>query len=137
MKPEELTKRYRDSRSEGENHLLTNTVSLAADMLFKLAAGKYRPEQEKDVWEMVEKLITQYAEKNINELPYEWVAEYSHQQKCFHVQPSWKMIKGNIQTIIVKRNIDFMPFGIYQTRDEAHEACDKMRKAQRRQDAAS
>ncbi|MBW8015451.1 MAG: hypothetical protein FVQ82_04630 [Planctomycetes bacterium] len=69
---------------------------------------------------------------NNNETIY--VAEYSHDQQCFHVQPLQMMIKDNIESVIDKRNLDFMPFGIYRTRDEAHEACAIIRKAHRRLD---
>ncbi len=53
---------YREKRRERRDYRLTNAISLAADMLIKLAAGAYEPQQTEDVWEIVEALITRYAE---------------------------------------------------------------------------
>ena len=62
MSSKELISEYRNSRKEQDDFQLTNTISLAADMLFKLAGDAYTPEQEPTVWEMVELLISQYAD---------------------------------------------------------------------------
>ncbi|MBW8015452.1 MAG: hypothetical protein FVQ82_04635 [Planctomycetes bacterium] len=67
MRTDNLIKDYRQSRIGQKDYQLTNTVVLASDLLFKLATGFYGPEQEGTIWEMVERLITQYAENKHKE----------------------------------------------------------------------
>ncbi len=58
----QLIQEYRDSRKGAKDHRLTNTISLAAEIIIKLSSGFYEPEQTDSVWEVVEMLIRHYAE---------------------------------------------------------------------------
>ena len=62
MKKEVITD-YRNSRKDEGDYRLTNTISLAADIIIKLEAGFYTPEQTDSAWEMVELLIRNYANR--------------------------------------------------------------------------
>ena len=55
-------KGYRESRKDEGDHRLTNTISLAADIIIKINTGFYTPEQTNSAWEIVELLIRHYAE---------------------------------------------------------------------------
>ena len=58
-----LIRAYRERRAGAEDDRLTNTISLAADIIIKLAAGFYSIEQTDSAWEIVETLIKQYANR--------------------------------------------------------------------------
>lgn len=59
---EELIQQYQASRKVAKDYRLTNTISVAGDLIIKLSSGFYEPEQTDSVWEMVEVLIRHYAE---------------------------------------------------------------------------
>ena len=59
---QEVIAEYRKSRKGEGDHRLINTISLAADIIIKLATGFYEPEQNDSAWELVELLIRHYAE---------------------------------------------------------------------------
>jgi len=61
-----LIQQYQDSRKGQKDYRLTNTISVAADLIIKLVAGDYEPHQTDGVWEMVEALIRQYADGRQN-----------------------------------------------------------------------
>ena len=56
-----------------------------------------------------------------------YVAEYSNNQECFHVDTLEKSLNSNIETIINKWNNDYLTFGVFETWEEAHAACDKLK----------
>ncbi len=56
-----LIRQYRDSRKGQEDYRLTNTISLAAEIILNLEAEHSEPEQAASAWEIVEALIRQYA----------------------------------------------------------------------------
>jgi len=57
-----------------------------------------------------------------------WVAEYSAQQGCFHVATLEQVLQNNLTMVMNRSNNDYLPFGFYKTIDEAHAACDRMRR---------
>lgn len=62
-----LIRAYKEKRADTEDPRLTNTICMAADIIIKLAAGFYSPEQtDSSAWEMIEALIRQYAEGRCN-----------------------------------------------------------------------
>ena len=61
-----LIRAYREKRANAEDYRLTNIISLAADIIIKLGAGFYSPEQTGSAWEVVEVLIQRYAEGRCN-----------------------------------------------------------------------
>jgi hypothetical protein len=63
----DFIERYRASRKAAADHRLTNSICVAADLILKLEAGYYRPEQAEDAWEMIEALIRRYADGRGNE----------------------------------------------------------------------
>ena len=63
---DKLIQQYQASRKRSKDHRLTNTISVAADLIIKLGSGFYEPKQTDDVWEMVEVLIRHYAEGTRN-----------------------------------------------------------------------
>lgn len=56
-----------------------------------------------------------------------WVAEYSREQDCYHVDQLGRTIRKNMHMVAEKRNNDYLMFGLFQTHDEAHDACTRMR----------
>jgi hypothetical protein len=58
----DLIEQYRTSRTGATDHRLTNSICVAADLLLKIEAGYYTPEQTDDAWGMIEALIGRYAE---------------------------------------------------------------------------
>ena len=53
---------YREKRAKAKDTRLTNTISMAAELIIKLAAGFYEPQQTDGAWEVIESLIRKYAE---------------------------------------------------------------------------
>lgn len=56
-----------------------------------------------------------------------WVAEYSIEQNCFHVEEVKAMIEENIRCAITKVEPYYMPIGIFKEEEEAHNFIEKMR----------
>ena len=59
----EVIAEYREARKDEGDHRLINTITLAADIIIKLATDFYTPEQTDSAWEIVELLIRHYAER--------------------------------------------------------------------------
>lgn len=50
-----------------------------------------------------------------------FVVEYSLSQDSFHVQSVMDMIKKNINTTLNGQKMDFLPIGIFDTNEQAHD----------------
>jgi hypothetical protein len=59
-----------------------------------------------------------------------WVAEYSAQQQAFNVDSLGRALKTNAMLIQNREGLDYLPFGIFRTIEEADAACDAMRQLQ-------
>ena len=68
---------------------------------------------------------------NINKwMEGKWVAEWSKIQGCFHVNRLDYAIRANARITLEHTDNDYQIFGIYDSRDEAGNACDAMKVAQ-------
>ncbi len=139
MKPEQLTKRYRDARTGCEDYRLTNMVTVAADLLFKLAMGYYDQSQEDSILEMVEGLITQYSDnkhkerkEKICEFSYIWAVKYSYQQDRFFTEKLEDVLLRNMTSVIRKEQSDFLIYGIYHTEEQARDKMEQVNDKRRR-----
>ncbi|MBF8279793.1 MAG: hypothetical protein HW385_1225 [candidate division NC10 bacterium] len=50
-----------------------------------------------------------------------WVAEYSQQQKCYHVDPMVDVLRHNLENIEYGTDPGYIPIGVFQTDNEAYE----------------
>lgn len=50
-----------------------------------------------------------------------FVVEYSLSQDAFHVQSVMEMIKRNINTTLNGQKMDYLPIGIFDTIEQAHD----------------
>ena len=55
------------------------------------------------------------------------VAEYSVKQNAFHVHNVEEMVKSNFVTAVQKRGSDYIPIGIFETEEQAHDFIEKVR----------
>lgn len=53
------------------------------------------------------------------------VVEFSARQQCFHVESLEDMISSNIRAFKGQSMTDYLPIGIFKTREEAHRFLDK------------
>jgi hypothetical protein len=67
----------------------------------------------------------------LTELKKYWVAEWSTAQGCYNVTTLFQAIQNNRRMCIEKRNNDYQIFAIYETQQQATEACEEMRELQK------
>ena len=63
----------------------------------------------------------------MEELKQVYVCEYSAAQGCFHVETLQKALEENTFIILNNRKVDYIPFWIGSTWDEACKVCDAMK----------
>ena len=56
-----------------------------------------------------------------------WVAEYSHFQNAFHVEPIQEMLRNNREIILNQNGVDYIPFAIVGSHHSANIECEKMK----------
>lgn len=56
-----------------------------------------------------------------------WVAEYSIEQNCFHVETVKEMIEENIRCALTKVEPYYIPIGIFNEEEQAHQFIEKIR----------
>ena len=52
-----------------------------------------------------------------------YVVEYSFSQRCFHVESFAEALGTNASAFARNRRVDYIPLGIYPTREAANAAC--------------
>jgi hypothetical protein len=57
-----------------------------------------------------------------------FVVEWSFSQRCFHVQEIEEALEQNLDVFRRHSGADYIPIGIYPTRDAARAACGEFRK---------
>ncbi len=67
----------------------------------------------------------------MNALKTVWVAEYSHQQRCFHVETLAEALEKNSRGIVNGYALDFIPFAVVNDQATACDLCNRMRKTLR------
>ena len=55
------------------------------------------------------------------------VVEYSVKQKCFHTHTLNDMLSANVGSIIHNKSSDYIPIGMFDTYEEAHEFIETIR----------
>lgn len=56
-----------------------------------------------------------------------YIVEYSMNQECFHVHSAEDMIQKNMKTIMNRVPIDYIPIGVFLTKEHANEFVNLMR----------
>ena len=60
-------------------------------------------------------------------IPNYYVAEYSIEQNCFHIEQLNDLLKINIEAALSKKHNDYQMIGIFETYDEASDYIEKVR----------
>lgn len=61
-----------------------------------------------------------------------WAAEYSEKAAGFHIDLLSQVLETNTRMAAEGQSNDYQVFGIFQTSQEASDACDKMAELQRK-----
>ncbi len=56
------------------------------------------------------------------------VVEWSHNQRCFHIETVTDALQMNLRAFHEQRPLDYIPLGIYDSKEEAEAACDAFHK---------
>lgn len=59
-----------------------------------------------------------------------WAAEYSVSAKCFHIDLLDSILRTNARMAASEQSSDYQIFGVFETSQEANDACDKMTEKQ-------
>ena len=60
-----------------------------------------------------------------------YVLEYSFSQRCFHVETLAEALETNARAFAENRRVDYIPLGIYPTREAAGKECATLNRGRR------